>query len=289
MEKIIKAVSIDVEGCVTEPGGSRVPWPIQKMALLAPFLKLVKSVMGIRFFLNSGRQAPYIEAVLQALGLIASMPSIVENGAAIYFPDPKAFKLNPAITEEKLLAFQEVKKTLIKIMVGLDGLQELGKDFSFSTIPPVGMTIAEYFGFFRQELLKQAGVEKVIEMTHSQSAVDFTIKRVNKRTGLKFWCQETGIKLEELAGIGDSRGDLPVLEVVRMPMCPSNATKDVKELVRARGGYVSYQQTTLGVIDCVAHLTTQDPFIQETSKQIIRYFLLRHPIELYGGFDQVPL
>lgn len=254
MKKLVKAVSLDIEGCITSSGGGKQSWPTEMMFYLACLLLSAKARMGIQFFVNSGRGGQYVEAVLQALELVVySTPSIFENGSGIYFPDTKDFMLNPAITDEKLSAFQEIKKVLIKITAELDGIQELGKDFSFSASKPVGMSITEYFKLFRQKLLKQAGIEKTIEMTHSQSSADFTVRGVNKQTGLEFWCRKTGIKLEELAAIGDSRGDLPVLKIVRLPMCPSNSTDDVVKLVRDRGGYVSCYQATLGVVDCIAH------------------------------------
>lgn len=282
MKGIIKAVSLDIEGCLTELGGGRVPWPTQKIALLASFLSLVRSIMGIQFFINSGRQAPFTEAVLQALGLVSSsIPSIAENGAVLYFPETKVWKPNPAITEKKEMAFREVERKLAEIVAELGGVQELGKNFSFSTNPPPGMSIEDYFKFIQEALLKIEVMEQV-EVTHSQSAIDITIKGVNKKSGLKFWCRETGIKLEELAGIGDSWGDFPVLEVVGMPMCPSNATDDVKKLVRKRGGYISCHNTALGVMDCVARLSKHS-FIQKTSDKIIWDFLLHHPIELYSS------
>lgn len=156
------------------------------------------------------------------------MPSIFENGAAIYFPDTKKFKINPVINKEKSLVFQEVKKTLIKITTELGGIQELGKDFSFSSSIPVGMNIPEYFEIFRKKLLQQTRVGEVIEVMHFQFAVDVTIKGVNKRTVLGFWCQETSANFEELVAISDNRGDPSVLEVAKIPMCPNNATKNVK-------------------------------------------------------------
>jgi len=278
---IIEAVSLDIEGCVTGRGARREAWSIRRMTYLASILLSVRNEMGIRSFLNSGRPQPYVEAVLQALGLVVfSTPSVFENGSGLYFPDTRAFKRNPNITEEKFLAFQEVKKALEKITAELGGVRELGKEFSFSTNPPDGMVITEYFNLF-QEPLKQSEAGEAVEANHSQSALDFTIKGVNKQTGLEFWCQETGIKLEQLAAIGDSRGDLSVLKIVGLPMCPSNAIDEVREMVKARKGFISYYQSNLGVIDCVAFLAKKNPLIQNTKDKIIMDCLLHSPTELY--------
>ena len=90
---------------------------------------------------------------------------------------------------------------------------------------------------------------KVIEITYSQSAVDITPKGINKGEGLEFLLKITGIKKENILGIGDSKGDLPILKEVGYKAGPSNSTNDIRPFL----DYVSPFPDTLGVIDILFH------------------------------------
>jgi len=253
----IKAVSLDWENCCGE--GKNIPWSTQKIAQLATALRLLSQTTGMRFFLNTGRPVPYMEAALQALGTVTNTPSIAENGSILYYPETGRYKINPAITPKKLVTFREITGKLEEIVMKKGGIKELGKEFSFSTNPPRSISVEDYFRLIRSEIMKiNKDIWQSAEITHSQSAVDITIKDVNKESGLKFWCQSEGLDVSELAGLGDSRGDWPVLKKVTLPMCPANATPETKKLVRKRGGYISSFPTTLGVIDAIGYLSNQE-------------------------------
>lgn len=275
----IQAMSVDWEGCVSEAGGGRVPWPLQKQLKLAQLLLKLWQEAGIWFVLNSGRQAPYIEAALQALGIITDRPSICENGSILYYPLSKTFLVNPIITSEKARAFSEVKQTLIELVEELGGKRELGKEYMFSSNPPDGMGIGKYYEDIRARVQRFVD-EKIIEITHSQSAVDVTIAGVNKESGLQFWLQQTGLELKEVAAIGDSRGDWPVLERVALPMAPANATPETQEVVNKRGGYVSPYPTTQGVIDCVSRVT-ENPRVRVLAERLLEEISCSLPVESY--------
>lgn len=252
----IKAISLDWENCCGE--SKNISWPTQKIAQLATILRLLWQITGIRFFLNTGRPVPYAEAALQALGIVTNTPSIAENGSILYYPETGRYKINPAITSKKLAVFKKIVIKLDEVVIKKGGIRELGKEFSFSTNPPRGINMEDYFPFIRSEITKiSKDAWEAIEITYSQSAVDITIKGVNKESGLTFWCQEERLNTSELAGIGDSRGDWPVLEKVALPMCPGNATLETKQLVKKRKGYISSFPTTLGVIDTIGYISNQ--------------------------------
>lgn len=272
----IKAVSLDWEGCCSEPGGGQVPWPRKKLVKLADLLWVLYKESGICFFINSGRQAPYIEAALQNLGIVTNLPSICENGSLLYFPLTKNFKINPAITPEKLKNFQKVKEKLYEFAAKSGAGRELGKEFSVSLNPSKGIAITELYCQVIEEAKEYIDI---IEITHSQSAADVTIRGVNKESGLQFWSQKTGINFIETAGIGDSKGDWPVLEKVELPLCPVNATPETQKLVSSRGGYVSPYPTTQGTIDCVGQITDH-PRIKSLVNRFVEEISIAHETDL---------
>jgi len=131
------------------------------------------------------------------------------------------------------------------------GRIEPGKAICVSIDPPAGMTTAE----LEPEVIKileQKGISPAIlgKITHSTSAVDITPPGINKKSGLELFCQKTGSKPQEQIGIGDSKGDLPVLEEMGATAVPHNAAKDIG----IEATYTSPYDDQLGVLDILRQI-----------------------------------
>jgi HAD superfamily hydrolase (TIGR01484 family) len=239
----------DWEGCVTEPEGGGVPWRIDEIAELAKLLGVLRATLGAPpFVLCTGRQFPYGEAALQAINAIwDDLPSVMENGAGLYYPKTRTIRQNPAITAERLHAIGAVREEASRVVGKLGGQILAGKEFSVSVIPPRGLRIEEYCQAFREALGSFVESNIIEPPVHSRSAVDITPSGVNKGSGVRFLSEATNIPLSAMVGIGDSAGDLPMLAEVGHPCAPANADDSVK----AKAQYVSPHRTTKGVIDIV--------------------------------------
>jgi hydroxymethylpyrimidine pyrophosphatase-like HAD family hydrolase len=110
------------------------------------------------------------------------------------------------------------------------------------------MTIEEFFVAVKQSLLNYSNL---IVITHSKSAVDITPKGIDKASGVRFLSERTGIPLDEMLGIGDTQGDLPMLKIVGLPAAPSNASDDV----RAAAKYIASLPGPSGVAEILRHFT----------------------------------
>ena len=219
-----------------------MPWPSDQIASLSNVL----SNLEISFILCTGRQLPYVEASLQAIGAISKTPSIAENGACLYYPKSKAVIVNPAIQEETREAMTEIRSITFAHINNAGGNREYGKEFSISLNPHPHQSIEEFYEEVSSLLNKYA---HIVEIHHSRSAVDITPKGVNKGSGLRFLAEIENFNLDRAIMVGDSNGDLPALEIVRYPACPSNADESVKKICN----YVSPYETTTGVIDIIKH------------------------------------
>ena len=64
-----------------------------------------------------------------------------------------------------------------------------------------------------------------------------------------------GISRENIFAAGDHHNDISMLDgtVAAMPACPANAIDEVKEAVRAAGGYVAQEDYGAGVYEALAH------------------------------------
>jgi hydroxymethylpyrimidine pyrophosphatase-like HAD family hydrolase len=249
----IRLFVCDWEGCVTDPRGGSFPWQLDAMAELARVIRQLHDTQGAPgFVLCTGRQFPYGEAALQAINAIwDNLPSIMENGAGLYYPKTREVVPNPAITPERLETLDRVRQKAQQIARARGGRVLAGKEFSVSAIPPAGVAIEEYCVEFQRELADFVNAGVIENPTHSKSAVDITPQGVNKGTGTRFLSEITHIPLTAMVGIGDTAGDLAMLKEVGHPCAPANADNMVRNLVAEKGGYVSPLPTTQGVIDIV--------------------------------------
>ncbi len=60
--------------------------------------------------------------------------------------------------------------------------------------------------------------------------VDVTAHGVNKQEGVLQWLRHTGIKREEVVGVGDGYNDVPMLNAVGLKIAMGNAVEDVKAM-----------------------------------------------------------
>jgi hydroxymethylpyrimidine pyrophosphatase-like HAD family hydrolase len=244
---------IDVEGCLST--GKKLPIDIGgAMQFIYTYCQLARKGGLPPIGVCTGRPQPYAEAIVQMMGaFFPGYPSIVENGCYLYDPVDDVLIPNPAI-EGKEGEIKEVKAFLEKEMIGKRLCKaEPGKELCISLNPILGMPIEELFNLVNKTLPPK--MSELVFVTHSASAVDITPKGVNKATGLKFFCERTGIDPANLVGIGDTAGDFPLLEVVGYPACPSNSAKVVLDLVTKRKGYAAKKQFTAGVWEIILHFT----------------------------------
>jgi hydroxymethylpyrimidine pyrophosphatase-like HAD family hydrolase len=249
----IKLIICDWEGCISEPGGGIVPWPTENIAELSRVVNLMRSEEKYPpLVLCSGRQFPYGEAALQAINAFwDGMPSILENGVGLYYPKTKSILWNPAITGSTSEAMTEIRVKVSREMERLDLNKEVGKEYCISLNPPADMAIEWLYDYMANEF---KDYQDLVEITHSRSAVDITPKGVDKGSGVRFLSEVTGIALEDVVGIGDTKGDLPMLNLVGHPAVPANADESVRRIAE----YVSAFDTTKGVIDIICHYTGID-------------------------------
>lgn len=71
---------------------------------------------------------------------------------------------------------------------------------------------------------------KVLVNNRNKPHLDITAKNTDKATALKIWSKQTGIKLEEVIGFGDSLNDTGFLQSVGLSVAMGNANPKIKAL-----------------------------------------------------------
>ena len=249
MTKDIQLVILDIDGCLTVGKGHRLD--VEEFTHVREW---VDAHPDIPIVLCTGRSQPYAEVLLQLTGsYYHGMPSIVENGCFLYYSHIDEDFLVPNPVMKGALDHLATVKTAILKAVSDIAKHEPGKEVCLSLNPTQkDMSIEELY----ERVQKVAEpYSDIVDITHSASAVDVTPEGVNKGNALQFLSEKTGIPVSAMLGVGDTVGDLPMLEKVGHVACPANATEDIQEFVKEHNGCVSRQKDVCGVVEILHHHT----------------------------------
>lgn len=196
-----------------------------------------------RFTFITGRPQPYVEC-LQKLFDVAQ-PAIFENGAGLDFGGQSRSALDPRIDEAALERLAAARVLLRRtVMRDIPSFFQPGKDGSISVIPQR----AEDRQRLYEECLALAERERLgLQVIRGVRCADLVLPGIDKGTGFRWLLDTMHLNAEEVAGIGDSRGDLRFLRLCGWTGAPANAVEEV----RACATYVSPYEAEWGVIDIV--------------------------------------
>jgi HAD superfamily hydrolase (TIGR01484 family) len=236
----IQLVVVDVDGCLTPGEGRDWNWSaLQAIQDVNQQAKRRESLPAVT--LCTGRQQPYVEVLMQAIG--AYIPGIYENGCGLYIPSNYRFLEHPAITAEHRHALSTARLILQEQVVGSGlGYFQPGKESSLSIYPLPGTSVGQLEQAVASALTECEGL---LTLRASVSCVDVTPAGIDKGAGVRWLAQETDIALARMGGIGDSKSDLAFLHLVGHSAAPANAAPEV----RAQVEYVSAYTNGEGVVD----------------------------------------
>ena len=249
----IKIICTDIEGCLRK-GNRFIPNNLIELQKIQGYqLQALENPNLPPIVLCSGRGIGFIEGMLTNIGFPPTgFWSVAENGVFILDLRSNMLKLNP-IVDKNIFKIQKISQEVIpKLLEEIGGKKEPGKEICISLNPPHGMKIEKFFEIVKKRLSQ---FEKVVELTHSTTAVDITPDGANKGSGLKFAAERSGVGIENILYIGDTRGDSPAFEVAGYTACPSNATEECKKLVKSKSGYISSFKNVNGLVDIISHFT----------------------------------
>jgi len=268
---MIQLVILDVEGVLTPPENSRKSWSLNNFLNIRQFVRNQRP--KIVCILCTGRQVSYGEAVIQALDFffpfpknraqefadswkteLLSWPSVFENGACFYDPMAKKLIKNLEMTEAQLNHIREIRAKVVPSLIRDTGCQlEPGKIFSISLNPPLrpgSRTKRVSTNKFRP-LVDEAmqNFKNYVNINHSASAIDITPKGITKASAVNFLLKNTGVKPEEVLGVGDTAADEEWLTVVGWSASPANGKGKLKHV-----NYFSPYEVTDGLFDILKNL-----------------------------------
>ncbi|GMR10286.1 MAG: Cof-type HAD-IIB family hydrolase [Anaerolineae bacterium] len=239
----IKLIVLDIDGVVSD--GEAQPLDLDLFAQLGELNLAGRSDPkrpSVTFC--TGRPAPYLEAMLQAID--GHLPGVFENGAGIYRPKGYQFMTLPNM-QELLNGFAEVcsriEETLVRNKIAY--LQP-GKHYSLTLFAHDPAKTSELENLTAEVL---GPLSERADLVYSTSCLNVLPRGVDKGKGLAYLSEQVEIPLENMLGVGDSNVDLPFLRLVGHSAAPANANLRIKELVE----YVSGEETGQGVRDILSH------------------------------------
>lgn len=229
---------LDVDGVLTQ-GEARA----LDLGLLAQLADMNRSARADparpAVSLCTGRPAPYVEVMLQAID--GGLPAIFENGCGLYVPRGYRFVPHPALDDGGAMDAVRDRLRAELVRPGKVFFQP-GKDYSLSLFPLDGVTVADLRPLAESAL---GPLRDSVDLVYSVSCLNVIPHGVDKGAGLRFLCEQTGIRPDEVLGVGDSDVDLPFLRLAGRSAAPANAVDEVKRTV----DYVAPRTTSDGVRD----------------------------------------
>lgn len=263
MEKNIIAILIDIDDCLLPTNGEIYPGFYAGLKEISRYVEDANKGFFPKIAFCTGRDRNYVEAVSFVLGL-PNWCSVIESGVALFNPATKALCINDALGPETKNSFDAIRRErLPDILKHVPELLEYpGNMVNIALERRNGIItpIETYYEIVKKALsdLLEKGL---VTVHHSRIAVDISPPNIDKASGVKFLCKKTGISgPEHLLGIGDSKGDFPMLEIVGFAGCPANASEECKNLVRKKQGHISPFEYAFGVYDVIRHFTGLEKF-----------------------------
>ena len=239
----IELIVLDIDGVVTD--GESEPLDLGLLAELAKINRAARdSTDRPSVTFCTGRPAPYLEAMLQAID--GHLPGVYENGAGIFVPADYRFMTLPGLGEY-LDGFADVTSRLAETLIQ-DQIAyfQPGKHYSLTLFAYDPSRTSELKDLTAQAL---GPLSERVDLVYSTSCLNILPRGVDKGKGLAHLAGMVEIPLQNTLGVGDSDVDLPFLRLVGHSAAPANANSNVKDLVE----YVSSAETVDGVRDIFAH------------------------------------
>ena len=223
---MIKLFVTDLDGCISFPFKTPNWGNINKIRELNLRSREDEHIPSLS--ICTGRPYPYAEAVAQWLDI--RLPFVFES-AGLYHWNGNRIETALDNTNDKLKPINEVKMWIQEaILPNFPTTNlEFTKLMDAGIVSPDKQIILEILPVVEEKI--QSDFPQ-LELHATDISINILLKGNNKLQGMKLLADSLNIGLDEIAYIGDTSGDIPALEKVKMAFCPSNATRGVKNVSR---------------------------------------------------------
>ena len=240
------AIICDIDGCLGPE--SHAPLDAPALARIAASNARAPRESRPVLTLCSGRPQPYAEALARLLAI--RVPIICEMGVWLYDPRDNRFSIDPAISPDHLAMVRFAQAYIEREIVPLGVVIQPGKTASISLWHQDTPTLLALKPILVQRFAKEGWALRV---SNTVAWINCDLAHVSKGTGIDRFVDMMGYSRSRLVGIGDTLGDLAILERVSVFACPANADPDLKQ----RANYASMSKEVEGVLDVLSWWDTE--------------------------------
>lgn len=243
MENKIKLIVTDVDGCLTPEQAE--PYEMEKLMKIRDFNLLAQHENSPvpPITLCTGRPQPYTEAFLKMLHVLH--PAICDNGGLIFQLEGDRYFYEEKFDKEWEEHVHRLKSGIrTKIFPRMSVEFQPGKETNVSLIARDEKIVDDLLNLIRQELANEL---KYFHLSATENHVNLVPHIFDKGTAFKRFVKIIGIDPRQMAGIGDSAADLAFMQQLGYPMCPQNASDDVK----SKSVFVSQNSYVDGLIEII--------------------------------------
>lgn len=221
---MIRLFLADIDGCLSEPYRAFDLDGLARLRALAARAEADPAVP--RLGLCSGRSYAYVEAVAQLLDLRA--PALFESGGGRFDLPVARIRWNPALTPEVERELDAVRAYYLEELVAKHAGFSLdyGKRAQAGVVHPDPAVITAVLPQVRAFVTDRFPDLHVFETPVSIDVVPAALTKVQ---AIRWAAEEEGVGLEEVAFIGDTRGDAGAIAAVGVGFAPANAAEAAKD------------------------------------------------------------
>ncbi|MEO8971450.1 MAG: HAD family hydrolase [Ktedonobacteraceae bacterium] len=252
--KKIKLVVSDIEGCLNL---NEHTYDLEALTWIRAVNQLARENNPLPFItVCSGRQHAFVEAITQLIA--GRLPAVFENGCGLYFPTRSLYEeyaWHPLLSQpETLSQFTKVKQNILDEVVASNQARRVpGKEMMLSLHPVSPVEVHDIYSVVTEMLMKS---QLIASVTRSASAVDITPVGIDKAAGVRWLVgsleEAFSVKLANVAGVGDSVGDLSFLRIVGFSAAPANASEQVKSVVDYSSSWADGRGVADIIQQCIA-------------------------------------
>jgi hypothetical protein len=244
---VIRLFVTDLDGCLCHP--FRPPDWEPLLALTRLHARRAEDPTIPPLTLCTGRPLSFAAAVAQWLGV--TVPLIIESGSGMYDPVANRLAWSPAISARAEAALDRLRPRVHRDLVARfpGTMPEFDKQRDVGINNPDAGAIAAMLEIITG-MVRDLDAEDIelgdaeLEVHHTAISVNVIPRAANKGAGLHWLGEHLGIRLSEMAYIGDSGGDISALQRVGMAFAPANALDAVKAIATVTSG-----EATAGVLE----------------------------------------
>ncbi len=258
MRSEIRLLSTDFDGTLVCRTGEPVLYP--------PCMELIRElqVAGAIWAINTGRSVNLLESGLADFSFPCRPDFILTSERDVFRPGQNGEKWeafgdwNERCAREHADLFSSSQSMLAEVVDFVN--QKTKARVIYETSEPIGLIANSEEEMDRvTEFIEQARAKQP-KFNYQRNTVylRFCHADYHKGAALAELSRLIDVPREKIFAAGDHHNDISMLDgrIAAMPSCPANAIDEVKNAVRAAGGYVAQREHGAGVYDALRYFTS---------------------------------